>query len=360
MTEETKETSKVKKIEVYDISTTEENLTREADDANTPIGQYKTWLTTYGIDLSSFLPKKTKYFVKFKIRNVYPALANALRRGYVSEYKCLSMLCDYKTDIASDDEYILVDYIRKHIEGIPFQQDNLPDLEYMQKNWQISIDIKNELSRRIWVYSRDIHVYDKHEKKEIHGLFEGTIRLTQLNSNKFLHAKITLGVGTGEMNGNAYKPCGQWIYADLDCGKQHILSYEPIHFQLGYQTYGNFKEPFGMIRSICKNLIARVQRIKDIIEEFEDIEHPANQITDIVHVTDMGPYYKYYFNGETITIANLFRDYLINEVHFVNSGKDHPSNDTVFVKINIHFPHKVMIATCKKIIKDIETVFEAF
>ncbi len=349
-----------KKINVYDITIEEENLAKESADPKTPIGKLAQWIDKYNVNLASFLPSKTKHFVKFKLDGVHPAFANAIRRGYVSEYKCLSMICDYTKDITSDDEFLLVDFVSKCIEGIPFQQDKIPELEYMQKNWQISIDVTNETSAKIWVYSRDIKIYDKLKKVEIENMFEGTIRLTQLNTNKFIKAHISLAVGTGETNANKFKPCGYWIYEDLDRGKQHILSYEPSRFQLGYKTYGNFAEPRNLMRSICSDIIQRINKIKEVIETFEDVEYPGNLITDTINVKYMGQYHKYYFVGETIGIANLFRDYLVSECSFTNSDKDHPSNDSVFVKLAAPHPHRLLIKISKKITHDFEFVLSKF
>ena len=46
-----------------DLEITEQNLAVESSDPRTPIGKYAKWLLKYNVDLTAFLPKKTKHFV---------------------------------------------------------------------------------------------------------------------------------------------------------------------------------------------------------------------------------------------------------------------------------------------------------
>lgn len=350
-------------VDVTDITIDVEDMMQELGNTKSGISKYTKLAKSMGIDLTEFIPKHKKYYLKFHLRRTNSGLANAIRRGICSEYKCLSMIANYKQDITSDDVYIKVDEVRKHIEAIPFQQDDLPPLEYMQKNWKISLDYTNESSTIKVIHSSDIHIHDSHTKTDIDvgDLFEGMIPIASLKPGRYLKAIITLAVGRGETNGNAFKACGAWNYCDMnaDDGK-HILSYEPNHFSMGYQTYGNCKNPTHIIRCICEDLIARVTKYANVIAEFPQTYE--DQITDDVQFTNIGSMYKYTFMNENRTITNMFSDYgrAISPEDFNVSGYDHPSQPTSFVKIKHSQPHVIMVDASKKILKDLNIILEFF
>lgn len=338
---------------IEDITVTEENLMAELHDPKSKLHEYAQMAKELGVDLSVFVPKHIKHNVKFTIKNTTSAFANAIRRGLCSEYLCTSMICDF-TAIKTDDKYVKVDELQTALEGIPFSQDIGVD-----RNLEISIDYHNDSSIPKWLHSGDIVVYDKESKRELDGLFEDTIRLVMIQPGCKIFVPITLAKGRGEENGNRYKPCNMWSYKDLDNSpNKHILSYECSAFEIGYQTYGNCKNPYHLLIEIAKDFIARITKLHNIISEYKSTE---SNIGDVIHFT-MTDVAKYNILDETSAITNLYATYcraIIPDVYVV-SGCDHPTQKMVFVKIRHNSPHDIMIEAGQKILSDFNMFLNKF
>ncbi len=348
-----------KHISVSEIKVEHEDMLAEWNDAKSNLHEYEKIAKEFGMSLKPFIPTQVKHNVSFKLHGVPSAFANAIRRELCSEYPCLSMRCDF-TKIIHDDPLVKVDEVRTRVEAVPFQQDDLPSLEYMQDSWVIELDYENTSSIAKWVHSSNITVYDKVKKQKIQGLFGSTNPIVYLNPGRHIKIPLTLAVGRGEADGNAFKPCGMWGYKDLDRKEgKHILEYEARNFAISYQTYGNCKNPFHLIIAGVQDIIARMNMFQNIITSFKD---ETDKIDSSLHFTNEGQHFKYNFVSDTHTITNLYAAYVraIIPGVFVVSGCDHPANKITFVKIAHNKPHAIMLEAGEQIIVDMKIFVSAF
>jgi hypothetical protein len=337
-------------VVVKDITITEENLMADMKSKD-GLGKYAALAMGLGIDITPFVPKHVKHNVSFGFHGP-GSIASGLRRGLVSECPILSMLNDF-TKTKHDDEHLLVDALQTAIEGIPINQEITG-----YDDWTISLDVRNTLPTKRWILSGEIVVKDG-KGKLVDDLFEKMIPLTQLKPGRFIQTPITLGIGIGNKNGNAFKPCGIVRYKDLNLENKHVLEYEPTDFIIGYQTFGNTDDPLYLIKTVCKDIIRRVEKTQELIRELKSND---DVMGDMLQFSKLAHAYKYDFLGETRTVTHMYAQYIALTVSgiFVTCGEEHPLDDSSFVKINHPSSHQIMLDAGEKIIADVKTILDAF
>lgn len=333
-------------MKINNVTVEKEDMLTESKDPKSLIHKYIKLAESIGLDLIPFIPSKIKHTVKFELVDAPSAVSNAIRRGLYSEYMCWSMLCKFP-HIKTNDEHMLADQVSTFIEGIPILQDGPID-----ETWTASLDFTNTTDRPCMVLSSNIKIKDGAGKSIPYSdVFSGLEPIAiNLKPGGHIKAPITFGIGNGETNGNSFKPCGIVYYKELENLDKNIFTYEPNRHLIGYQTYGNFNNPFTLLVRICDNIIERINTIHSIVSEFKDNEPKLDKK---VLFNNDGELFKYIFKTETVTIANLYATYVRYEIpgKFAAGDKEHASLKEVFVRLDSPVPHQVMLEAGKKIIE---------
>lgn len=309
-----------------------------------------------GKDNIDFLPQNTQHKVEFIIKDSCTAFANALRRALIDETEVWSLSCDEFSSFKEYDKYMLSDFFRKQLEAIPISQDAK---DYY--DWEIEIDINNDTSETMPVFSSHIRVTNKKTKKEIDTkkLWEQNIHLAYLQSGYALKvSNIQIKSGQGKIDGNAFSHVSNVLYDVLDCKDSCMVSM-PTSFLLGYDTHKNFDDPFEPIKKTLKYLQTRIEEIKTALpEKINGVYH-----SDVFKITTEGDYTTFTIFQDTWTLANLISRYIFDldpEITYITADIEHPDKDVSIIKMNHSDVIKITQHALQKIEKDLKDVSNIF
>jgi DNA-directed RNA polymerase subunit L len=316
-------------------------------------------------DYKKYLPKTPSHRVEFELLNTNSDFANCIRRFLLDEIYVYSMSVDIN-DIKTDDNFILSDLFKKNLELIPFSQ------KEEHKNLTLSIDKTNDTDDIIGVYTRDIIITDKNNKTlDNEKYFSTNIPLIKLRSNKSLEVKnIIIEYGCAKQDAGKFCLLSNLSYEILDVkpldenkytktGNSSFVS-NPQHFKFGYKTHRNI-EPKKIILMCCNQLL---NRFNDILSELSNININTNvHFSDLIELETKGDIKFFHFKNEYWTIANIIARYCYKEckdIKFVCACIIHPSIEESIVKIRHVDSIKILNASIKKIINDINILKKAF
>lgn len=319
-------------------------------------------------DYKKFLPSKPLHQVQFEITNTVSDFANCIRRFLLDEINVYSMDVD-ESNILTDDRFILGDVLKKNIELIPLLQE-LTDIE--SNNLKMSITVENKTDDMMTIYSRDIVVSDKKNKKYANEkYFSLNIPLMQLRSNTTLKVSdISVVKGLGKNDAGKFCLLANMSYEILDIQPFEESKYEtrgksslnsnPSHFKLSYKTHRNIDPKKIMI--LCCNAIA--DRMIAIQKELACIKSDdVIYFSDLIELEIRGDVKLYHFKGEYWTIANIIARYCyieFKEIKFVCPCIIHPSKEESVVKIKHPDSLKILNMAINHILADVAIVKKAF
>lgn len=313
-----------------------------------------------------FLPNKPIYKVQFELTNTVSDFANCIRRFLLDEINVYSMDID-ETKVITDDKYILNDVVKKNIELIPFQQNITETVDL-----NISISVENKTDSIIQIYSGDIDITDKKKKKlDVNDYFSANIPIFKLRSNKSLELKdITIVSGCAKQDAGKFCLLSNLSYEILDVvpfdeskyGKTGVSSLisDPSHFKISYKTHRNI-QPKKIIIMCCDAITKRLSAIQKELGSIKNID--SIYFSELIELETNGEIKLFHFKNEYWTIANIIARYCyleFKEIKFICACITHPSIEKSIVKIKHPESVKIITASIKHILSDVNAVKKAF
>lgn len=319
-------------------------------------------------DYKKYLPNRPLHHVQFEITDTVSDFANCIRRFLLDEIEVYSMDVD-EYNIKTDDKFILSDVLKKNIELVPLLQ-KMTDSE--SKALKMSINVDNKTDDIITVYSRDITVSDKKNKKlDNEKYFSLNIPLIQLRSNTSLEVSdLNVVKGCGKKDAGKFCLLSNISYEILDVkpfeeskyerqGKSSLNS-DPAHFKISYKTHRNI-EPKKVMNLCCD---AITNRLTTIQKDLANIKSDATvHFSDLVELETKGDVKLFHLKGEYWTIANIIARYCyleFKDIKFVCASIIHPSTEESIIKIRHNESLKIINSAINHILSDIAIVKRAF
>lgn len=356
-----------------------------------------------GYDILDLLPKDSYYTISFIIKDTVSAFANAIRRILASEMPVWSLNIDQET-FESDDEYIRFDDLAIKICSMPIEQTYLNKLtdkininnqqEHANNIVKFKINAKNKTPEPLNVYSKDIEVSDSSRGTNISDFAFDGIQLQNLASGRYIKIKLKLEKGYGYNHGAKFAAVPMPHYHPADHSPIEIkhkskptgissTEINPKEFFISYTTYTDYKNPLDIIILCIDELIRRVSVIGMYISEYEKslnkgrVEHITllqdvpKELRDkiiiykneFIEIRKENHTYFFDIKNESLTISKLFSRY-IYELHkgiaLVTDAEHHPSQRSVFIKVQDENAIKLMIKAHDSILKDLESIRKDF
>jgi DNA-directed RNA polymerase subunit L len=316
-------------------------------------------------DLLKFLPTKPKYVVRFELKETNADMANALRRCILNEMPTISLHYDEYKDADISDPYILSDFLKKQIDLIPISQDvNYDDFE-------IEFDAENKTDEIIKVTTGDFVIKKNKKLVDVGDIMSPLIVLCSLRPGEHLKIhNIKTKRGTGREDGGSFSRVANIRYAPLDVtpldSEKSIgvssLNSTPTHFELGYSTHRNVKNPFDIVRGACDVLIERFDQMSAglaLISSKEEYYY-----SDLIQLETHDLIKEIQFKSENWTTVNLISRYCYlltdGNIKFVTASIIHPEIETGVIKITHPEYLKLIRDAIKKIIEDINAIKKSF
>jgi DNA-directed RNA polymerase subunit L len=266
--------------------------------------------------LAKMIPPVVNRVMSFELRDANCALANAIRRGLVSEIP-IKHLTVSLSDIKTTDPYVIGEAIRKRIEMIPISQ--TIDMESV-----FSVRFENNQDTHIDVPSSEIKLNGSTVSNDIVPF----IPICDINSGTSfsvndIHVIESFGFD------NARVSLGRVAYEIID--HDHTIPSimaDPSSFRIVLETPGVI-DPVAMVRKTIDGLIDRL----DAIDYGQ-------------HVIEFG-IYKLSIPNETHSIGRLLSYYIYKiepTIKYVANRTPHPSQREVVV--DVHHPNGEEL--CKK------------
>lgn len=321
------------------------------------------YINMVGEDPKKYIPTRPKETMSFELTDTNVDLANTIRRYLHDEIKVCSMHVE-ESNIISNDEFILSDYLKKNIELIPFMQ-HIEEKE--ASNIKLSIDIHNTSDKIIQIYSRDILCNGKSSEKYI----TQTIPIITLRPTKRLIVNdITLCYGIGKDDMGKFSSFSNIKYKIMDAKPLNLTRYDrtgessmvskPSHFFISITTHRNASTK-KIMKKCINGIISDIQQYQ---KDFANIK--KNDITyfsDILELEVKGAIYIYHFKGQYWTMANLISKYCYLEdetIPFVCSSIIHPSCEESLLKIKHIDSLAVINNAFKKMLSEFEYINKQF
>jgi len=352
-------------------------------------------------DILSLLPKNPYHKVSFNIKNTVTPFANAIRRVLISEAPVWSLVID-KDSFETDDPFVRCDDLDDRIMCLPIHQSYLNKIsdkeidkeKYLNNLVKFKIIIKNKTPEYITIYSKEIEISGTSSQKiKDNFLFDG-VHLQKLSPGCFIKMRLILERGYGYDHGGKFSLVPIPFYRPVD----HIplemkhktkstgvssLEINPNEFEFRYTTYTYYKNPLEIILLCIHELKKRVNLVGKHLAEYEEfvkknLMHKSDIFKKIPKdIVDKIIIYKnefieirkenhtYFFdiNGESLTISTLFSRYIYEsykQIALVTDGQHHPSQRSVFIKIQDDNAVKLMIKAHVNIINDLDSIQKAF
>ena len=308
---------------------------------------------------SLFPPIKHK--VSFELHDTNTELANGFRKCILDELSIKSMTFD-DNDWASDDRYILSDFLKTNLESIPINQnENYTSLHLSLYKNNTSEDVIN-------VYSHDINVEKSNNTLKSIDYFASNVVIIQLQPGKYIKiSNIKIAEGFTYKNANKFAAVSATEYEILDMepllqekyktsGKSSLLS-NPSKFKLSYTTYGNIK-PNMILEMCCQTLRKRAQLIWDELEQVDTKKSPLSYVSDKIKIETRDMLYVY-IEEESWSLGRWIakKCYIEYEnIPIVTTGIVHPSLNKCYIKIKHSQSIDILKKAVKSIINDISKI----
>ena len=355
-----------------------------------------------GFDITELLPKKPYNKVSFNIKDTNSSFANAIRRVLVSEIPVWSLVIDEKL-FETNDPYIRFDDFGERINCLPIHQSylnkisekqNLKDKD-MNEIFKFKIHVKNKTPEFSTVYSKEIDISGTSSSKILIDEFIDTgIDLQTLSSGCYVKMKLLLEKGYGYEHGGKFSLVPNPFYRPVDHEPLEIkhkskssgissLEINPTEFEFSYTTYHYYKNPLDIIILCIDELKKRVNLIGKCIDECEkSIKESYLKESEIfkelsadlkkkiiiykneyIEVRKENHTYIFDLANESLTISKLFSRYIYEnykQIALVTDAMHHPSQRSVFIKIQDNNAIKLMIKAYNDIIKDLNSIRKDF
>jgi len=315
-------------------------------------------------DTASYIPNHPKQTISFELTDANEGLANCIRRYLIDEIPSFSMIVN--EDVITDDRFILMDFIKKNIELIPFKQD-LTDPESIV----ISLNVENKTDEPIDIFAKDFVITQQKKVLDISDYITTTSSFITLKPGKKLEINnITIIKGIGKHDSGKFSPFSNVSYKILDIepvsetkfsktGKSSLNS-SPKHFQISFTTHRN--RDAKKIMPLCCDLITST--ITKIAKDLKNIKEDMKiYFSDLITLETKGEVKFFHFKGEYWTISNLISRYCYicdNNIPFVCSSVNHPLTEESTVEIRHGESIEVLNAALKLILSDIDVIKKAF
>lgn len=326
-------------------------------------------------ELLSVLPANPEYTIRFTLDDANSQIANALRRVLVDEIPTYAMTfnlmlnennkpADFINCLRTDDKFIFgkCDNLLKRIEAIRIKQNINPT------DWKISLEIKNDTTELIDIYSSHFKIIYKGKQVNVEQLMHPTYILMRLRPHKFLKINnIRIVQGLSMDDANKFKYLANVHYDIFEKPFEKIngkfvgrscMESDYKKFFIGYTTYRNIIRPYEPIKNACQILI---DRINVILVEWNKIK--KNEPSDRISKYQIGEIHVISINGESYTMANLLYYYIYMElpsIDFATGGIKHIEKNISIIKIKHKNYWDILSNASKKIIKDLEIIDKSF
>lgn len=274
--------------------------------------------------------------LEFEIYDVYASFVNAIRRVAETELNVYYLSVD-KSNIDTNDRYLLKDFIINQIESIPINQD-------LVLNTKFNLNIKNAIECPIKITTNDLKI----SNDTTINYFNKNIELFKLHSNNYL-----------KIDNIFIKKC---LVEDISSNKLCVSSYDLINFDYSNQSleflnadYKFFIHSFGLMKTkriinlVVDTIIFRLNSIKENIN---------NNIQDVsFNITKKNNIHTFYIKNENHTIKNLIYDYGMNNFKDLNLFFEpvHPQIKELIIVIDNINAKKILINIIEIIIKEFQT-----
>ncbi len=258
--------------------------------------------------LVKMIPEVVNRVMAFEMRDANCAIANAIRRGLMSEIP-IKHLTVALSDIKTTDPYVIGEAIRKRIEMIPVSQSIDMDSVF-------SVRFENHSDTYVDVPSSEIKLNGSVVSKDV----VPSIPICDINSGSSISINDIHVVESYGFD-NARVSIGRVAYEIID--HDHTIpsiTCDPSSFRIEVETPGLI-DPIAMVRSAIDGLIERLDGI-----DYSD------------HVVEFD-IYKLTIQNETHSIGRLLSYYIYKiepTIKYVSNRTQHPSQREVV--IDIHHP----------------------
>jgi DNA-directed RNA polymerase subunit L len=320
-----------------------------------------------GKDPKSLFPP-IKHKISFELHDANTELANSIRKCILDELTIKSMTFN-DNDWASDDKYILSDFLKTNLEHIPINQDQNYDsiVIYLYKI--------NTTDDTINIYSHDL-VMEKHDKNgkivvlPTSDYLAPNIAIIKLQSGKYIKiSNIKIITGLTYENAGKFAAVSATEYEILDViplyqskaefsGNSSLVS-NPSKFKIGYTTYGNISNPKSILMHCCDTLIERIQLIKNELELVNTKELDIAYFSNKMKIEQDKGILLIYIENESWSVGRLISKYCYLEdsnIPFVTAGIIHPSVNKCCIKIKHLQPIIILKKAIEKIIIDLTII----
>ncbi len=316
-------------------------------------------------DLLKFLPTKSKYVVRFELKETNAEMANALRRCILNESPTVSLHYDEYKDADISDPYILSDFLKKQIDLIPISQ----DIDY--DNYEIRLDAENKTDEIIKVTTNNFIITKNKKAIDVIDVMSPLIVLCSLRPGEYLRIKnIKTKKGIGREDGGSFCRVSNILYAPLDVVPLDAekgegvssLNSNPSHFEIGYSTHRNIEKPFNIVREACDVLIARFELMSLGLAAISPKEE--YYYSDLIQLETHDSIKEIQFKNENWTTIKLISRYcfLLTEgnIKFVTDAIIHPEVEVGIIKITHPEYLKLIQNAIKKIVDELVMIKSQF
>lgn len=221
-----------------------------------------TQLANHKIDLSktkwkhleSLVPKVLNKKWEININDANPPIANAIRRGFISEIPVKHMTISLNNkDIVSTDPYIVNEMIRKRLEMIPIDQ-SIPD------DSVLSLKIENTSDNVVDITSDDLHLNGSKS-----NLIMAGIQICDINAGKALILNnITIKTSYGYNNARCSIGRVEYHIEEKHPDESELLKSSaasvPTKFKITIDLPGIY-DGVSMLKLLISTLIERIDAI---------------------------------------------------------------------------------------------------
>lgn len=285
------------------------------------------------------IPSTPAKILSFELHNTIPEFANMIRVFINSRLNVFSLTFK-NTDIKTDDDFIILDKLRKSIQLIPIKQ---------IKSLSFQLNVVNTTDKIMPIYSSDL-IQKNGNKKEKY--MSQTICIEKLKPGKSLSIKkIEPEIGNSYLNGARFSYPGKVMYEVIGDIKESCMVKDPTSYKL---TLGQqrFIDPKIMVRQSIIEIKKSLSNLKNFTN---------NKLFSVKYHTKSSATIK--LINETVQLCNCVCKYIYKldpTIEYIAAENPHVEYNYSHIKIK----HSNIQSIVKKAViileKDLDKVCSAF
>lgn len=285
----------------------------------------------------SLVPSVPAIVLSFELHDTIPEFANIIRVFINSRLNVFSL--SFKdSDMKTDDDFIILDKLRKTIQLIPIKQ---------IKTLSFELDVFNNTNNIIPIYSSELK--SKSDKKIY---MSQTICIEELKPGKRLSIKkIEPEIGNSYLNGARFSYPGKVMFEAIEETKESCMVKDPTKYKL----------TLGQQRFIDPKIMVK-QAIIEIKKSMSNIKGLSNNKTfSIVYHNKTSATMKVI--NETIQLGNCICKYVYKmdpTIEYIAAENPHVEYDFIYIKIKHSNISGIMKSACTALEKDLDKVSASF